>query len=526
MKILISDPISNEGIAELQKYPELSIEINTGLSSDQLVEIIKDYHALIVRSETKVTKEVIANADKLIIIGRAGVGVDNIDVEAATAKGILVVNSPEGNTYAAAEHTMAMLMCLARNVPQANQSLKDGKWNRKQFMGIELKGKSLGVLGLGKIGTAVAKRAKAFDMIVLGYDPYVSQERAKQIGVELTDLNTIYASADFITVHLPLTEATKNVIDERAINKMKPGVRLLNVARGGIIDENALASAIKDGKIAGAALDVFVNEPCTDSPLFQYDNVIVTPHLGASTNEAQINVAIEVAQEVANALCGFPVKNAVNIPSIKPELLALLEPYLTLTESLGKFIAQVVNGPIRQMTIAYNGEIAGNDLTALSNSFLKGFLKPALQEAVNYVNAPILAKDRGIKFNETKSLELNNYANLISINAVSDSGNYSVGATVLTGGEAHLVNINGYSIDAKPEGHMLVIPHMDRPRIIGPVGIIIGNENINIAGMQVGRKIIGGEAVMVLNIDTPVTASVIDKIRQIDGVLDVKYVHL
>ncbi|KKM11550.1 D-3-phosphoglycerate dehydrogenase [Clostridiales bacterium PH28_bin88] len=526
MRVLVADPISEKGIEVLQKGGDLQVDVRTKLTEDQLVDIIGEYHALMVRSETKVTRRIIEYAGQMKIIGRAGVGVDNIDVEAATERGIVVVNSPEGNTIAATEHTIALMLALARSVPQANGLLKAGKWERKKFMGVELRDKVLGVLGLGKIGGEVAKRARAFEMRVLAYDPFVSKERAQQMGVELAEFSEVIQEADFITAHLPLTKETYHLIGRDAFRVMKPGVRILNVARGGIVDEEALYEALQSGRVAGAAVDVFEHEPTTESPLFDLDNVIVTPHLGASTAEAQVNVAIDVAEEIVLALHGELVRNAVNIPAIKPELRQTLEPFLGLVEKLGKFAAQVVSGHIQQVEIKYNGDFAKHDLTSLTNTFLKGLLKPFLQEAVNYVNAPLVARSRGIRVYESKSVEMEDYANLISVTVKTERCEKSLAGTLFRNQQPRIVRIDGYTIDAVPEGHMLVIPHIDKPRIIGPVGILMGDHNINIAGMQVGRKEVGGKAVMFLNMDGPVPETALRELTKIDGVLDVKYVHL
>ncbi|MHB1127307.1 MAG: phosphoglycerate dehydrogenase [Bacillota bacterium] len=526
MRVLVSDPVSEKGIEVLQLASNIEVDVKTKLTEDQLVEIIGNYQGLVVRSETKVTRRILEHAGQLKIIGRAGVGIDNIDVEAATERGIIVVNAPEGNTIAATEHTMAMMLSLARFIPQANQLLKSGVWERKKFTGVELRHKVLGVVGMGKIGGEVARRALAMEMHVLAYDPYVSAEGAQRMGVELASFADVIRRADFITVHLPLTKDTRHLIGPREFDMMKPGVRILNVARGGIIDEKGLCQAIKDGKVAGAAIDVFENEPTTECQLFEMPQVIVTPHLGASTEEAQVNVALDVAHEIVRALNGELVKNAVNIPSIKTELLQLLEPYLELVEKLGKFSSQIIEGHIQEVSIRYNGDFAQYDLTTLTNTFLKGLLKPILQDAVNFVNAPVVAKNRGIKVSENKSVEIEDYANLITVAVKTNLGQKSLAGTLFGNKEPRIVRIDGYTIDAVPQGHMLVIPHVDKPKIIGPVGTLIGTHNVNIAGMQVGRKVIGGQAVMFLAIDAQVPQETLAEIAQVDGVLDVKYVHL
>jgi D-3-phosphoglycerate dehydrogenase len=525
VRVLVSDPVAQEGIALLTDAG-FEVEVKTNQPEEALLEIIGGFEALVVRSETKVTRRLIEAASRLKIIARAGAGVDNIDVPAATEKGIVVVNAPEGNTIAACEHTLALMLALARNIPQANSLLKQGVWERKKFMGVELNGKTLGVVGLGKIGSQVARRAKAFGMRVIAYDPYVREESAEHLGVELRDFNSVLQEADFLTFHLPLTKDTYHIVGPQEFGMMKTGVRVLNVARGGIVDEQALYEAIKSGKVAGAAVDVFEQEPQRSSPLFELDQVIVTPHLGASTAEAQVNVAVDVARDIIRCLSGQPVLNAVNIPAVPKEILGALEPYLGLAEKLGQFAAQVAGGRVEEVEIRYNGTLAQYDLTSLTNTLLKGLLRPTLNDAVNYVNAPIQARNRGIRVSESKSTEMVSFADLITLSLKTDRETLSVAGTLAPDRQPRLVDFNGYSIDTVPEGHILVIPHRDKPRIIGPVGNLIGNEDVNIAGMQVGRKEVGGVAVMFLNIDAPVSAATLAKIKEIDGVLDVKYVHL
>lgn len=525
MKVLVSDPISEIGVNKL-KEAGFEVDVKVKKTEEEICEFIGDYQAMIVRSQTKVTRNIIESAKKLKIIGRAGVGIDNVDVDAATENGILVVNAPEGNTFAATEHTLAMMLALARNIPHANELLKQGLWERKKFTGVELRNKTLGVIGLGKIGTEVSKRARAFEMKILAYDPFVSEERSKQMGVELTDFDTVIEQADFITIHLPLSPETYHLVGYEQIGRMKKGVKIVNVARGGIIDEEALYKAIKEGHVGGAAVDVFENEPETKSPLFDLERVVVTPHLGASTEEAQINVAIDVVEEIIRALKGELVKNAVNIPSIKPELQHSLSPYLDLVEKLGKFVSQLVNGHINKIEIKYNGEIAKYDVTSLTNTLLKGLLRPILKDAVNYVNAPYIAKNRGISVSESKSVELEDYANLITVTVNTDQTSKTISGTLFSNNDARIVRIDGLTIDAVPKGHMLIVPHIDKPKIVGPVGTLIGEHNINIAGMQLGRKMIGGKAVMFLAVDSPVSKEILNKIAEMDGIIDVKYVHL
>lgn len=526
MKILICDPISEEGLKLLYDTPGLEITTKYKSTEEELIEIVPEYQAILVRSQTKITASIIENAKQLKVIGRAGVGVDNIDVDAATLKGVVVVNAPEGNTIAAAEHTMAMMLAVARSIPQANYKLRNGEWDRKTFMGVELRNKTLGIIGLGKIGSQVAKRAKAFDMKVVGYDPYISKAKAKLLDIEMLDLINLFIVSDFITIHLPKTEETKNMLNKEAFSLMKDGVRIVNCARGGIIDEEALKEAIEIGKVAGAALDVFAKEPNVDSPLIQMPQVVATPHLGASTEEAQVTVAQEVAEEVLRVLKGEPVKTAVNIPFIKPELLPIVKPYLGLAETLGKLISQLMDKPIEYVKIDFNGDIANYDLTTLTNTILKGLLRPVLQDSVNYVNAPVVAKNRGIKVEEAKSQELKNYANLISLEVKGNGTTHQLAGTIFSNGEVKLVQLDNFSMDTTLAEHMLIVPHSDKPGMIGQVGTILGEYKINVAGMQVGRKEIGGNAVMVMAVDDFVPEIALEKMRKIDGIFDVRYVSL
>lgn len=525
-KVLVSDPLSEQGTKMLQDAG-VQVDIRTKQSEDELVAIIGDYEGLIVRSQTEVTRRIFEAATKLRIVGRAGVGIDNIDVNAATEKGVVVVNAPEGNTIAATEHTIGLMLALARNIPQADRLLRMGKWERKRFMGVELRNKVLGIIGLGKIGSEVAKRARALEMRVIAYDPYVSHEWTERIGVELVAFEEVLAKADFLTVHLPLSPSTFHMIGEEQLAKTKAGVRILNVARGGIIDEEALAKALKSGHVAGAAIDVFEHEPAVESPLFEADSVVVTPHLGASTEEAQVSVAIEVAEDFLRVFRGEPAKNPVNIPSVKPELMAAISPYLDLAERLGRFMAQIMEDNIQAIEVRYNGDLAALETTPITNTLLKGFLRPMLQDAVNYVNAPIVAKNRGLQVSEKKSVQMEDFANLVTLVVKGKEGEErSLAGTLLTNKEPRIVRIDGYSVDAVPQGHMLVVPHIDKPKIIGPVANLIGAHEINIAGMQVGRKTIGGRAVMLLSLDSPVPTPTLEEIKKIPGVLGVRYVYL
>jgi D-3-phosphoglycerate dehydrogenase / 2-oxoglutarate reductase len=523
MKILISDPLSQEGVALLSR--EHDVDVMTDLVPEQLTRIIGDYDALIVRSGTKVTKDVI-EASNLKVIGRAGVGVDNIDVDAATAKGIIVINAPEGNMISAAEHTISMMMALSRNIPQASASVRKGEWQRSQFLGVEVFGKTLGVVGLGRIGAEVAKRMRALGMNVIAYDPFITVERAKELRVDLASLDEVLANSDFITVHTPLTKDTHHLIGAQEIAKMRDGVRILNVARGGIVDEEALYEGLKSGKIAGAALDVFEREPPSGSPILKLDNCIVTPHLGASTIEAQINVAVAIAEQTLSALKGEPVRNAVNVP-IRAETFGAVRSYMPLSEQLGKFCIQLVEGQIEGVEVTYTGEVAQCDVHPLTIAVIKGVLDHVLQSPVNFVNAQMYAKKRGIRITETKSEKLEDFQSLITVKIDSNKGDdWSVSGTLFLGDQPRIVKIGNYHVDAETQGCMLITSHIDKPGVIGRVGTLLGNNNINIAGMNVGRDKVRGGAVMVLALDDPIPEAVLAQIRQIDGISVAKAVVL
>jgi D-3-phosphoglycerate dehydrogenase / 2-oxoglutarate reductase len=523
MKVLVSDSLSEKGIEILEKGAE--VDVRTGMSPEELKACIGEYDALVVRSQTQVTEDVIEAAENLKIIGRAGVGVDNIDVEAATQRGIIVINAPEGNMISAAEHTIAMMMAISRNIPQANQSMRAGKWDRKLFMGVEVRGKTLGVVGLGRIGTEVAKRAQGMDMNIMAYDPFISEERAADLGVKLTTVEDIVLNADYITVHTPLTKDTRNLIDREEFEKAKPGVRIINCARGGIINEEALAEAVASGKVAAAAIDVFISEPPTGSPLLEQDNIIVTPHLGASTKEAQVNVAVDVAEQIINFNQGLPVKNAINMPYVKQEIMKVLQPYLPLAEKIGKLAAQLMEEKYERIEVSYSGEIADWDTGPVTVAALKGLLEFAMGSSVNYVNAPVIAKERKIKVVESKSKTTESYSNLIMVNIFNNGKVKTVGGTMV-GTNPRIVQIDEFSIDVLPLGHMIIALHEDHPNIIGPCCMLLGNHDINIAGMQVGRIKAGGTAIMALNVDSEVNEEILNEIRAVKGILNAKMVYL
>jgi len=479
-----------------------------------------------VRSGTKVTKEVIEAADKLKVIGRAGVGLDNVDLPTASKRGIIVMNTPGGNTISTAEHTMSLILSLSRNISQADASIKKGQWERKKFMGVELYGKVLGIIGLGRIGGEVAKRAISFGMKIIAYDPFLSLDKANELGVESVELKDLFKRADYITVHTPMTGETRHIIDKKAIKSMKDGVRIVNCARGGIVDEAALLEGIKSKKIAGAALDVYEKEPPKDNPLLKCEEAVLTPHLGASTEEAQVNVAIDIANSARDALLGCGIRNAVNVPCLDTELYKVIQPYIDFSEKMGSLGAQIAKGRILEIDIKYSGEIARYTASPMTVAVVKGALTPVLQETVNYVNSLIVAKERGIKVRESKTTELEEYTNLISVEVKTDNDSASVTGTLFTKKDARIVKIDQFHVDAIPEGYMLVAHNKDVPGIIGKIGTILGSNNINIAAMTFGREKRGGKTLSVLNVDSPIPEKVLAEIRKAKNILDAKLIKL
>ncbi len=524
MKVLVADGVSPKGVEILQQAG-FECVVKDKLPAEELLEIIPQFEAMIVRSASKVTKEVIDRAEKLKIIGRAGVGTDNIDIAAATARGIIVINSPGGNTIAATEHTMGMMLAMSRNIAIANETIKKGEWNRKKYTGVELRGKTLGVVGLGRIGSGVATRSLAFDMKVIGYDPFVNEERAQSLGIKIVSLDELIKQADFITVHMPLTPKTKGMFNKDNIYKTKKGVRFINCARGGIINEQDLADAIKAGHVAGAAVDVFEHEPIDPNhPLIGLPGVTLTPHLGASTVEAQIGVSVDVAHGIVAALNGEPVSTAVNMAPVSAATMKVIKPYLNLAERLGCTACSLADGPISDVKIKYNGEIAGVDTKMITIAAIKGMLNPVLESNVNYVNAPSLAKERNINIKEVKEKAVENFANLITI-AVTANGKTQTVQGTLFGEEGRIVTINNYRVDVDPHARILICPHINRPGVIGTIGSLLGDNKINISGMQVGKTEIAGTSMMVLTIDNEIPAEIINKISSLDGIFDAKLVN-
>ncbi|MFA5199844.1 MAG: phosphoglycerate dehydrogenase [Candidatus Omnitrophota bacterium] len=527
IKVLVSDALSQEGLNVFKGSKELEVDVKTDLKPDALKEIIKDYDALVVRSATKVTKDIIDAAKKLKVIGRAGVGLDNVDLDAATQKGIIVMNTPAGNTISTAEHTFSMILALSRNIPQANSSMKKGEWKRSKFMGVELYNKVLGIVGFGRIGSEVAKRALSFGMKVLAYDPFLSKQVAESIGIELAELKKVLTESDYITVHTPLTDETRHMISDKEFGIMKKGVRIINCARGGIIDEVALAKAVKEGKVLGAAMDVFENEPLTpDNELLKLDNVVTTPHLGASTEEAQVNVAIEVAEIVRDALLGRGIRNAANYPCLDAEASKILNPYINLGEKMGLFGGQLVEGRTEEVTISYSGTITKYDLSPVTMSIVKGLLTPILKETVNFVNGISLLKQRGIKLLESKSAQEGEFVNLIQLDIKTDKETKSISGTLSGNKQPRIVKIDDYYLELYPIGEMIFIRNLDKPGLIGNLGTLMGKNDINIAAMALGRNKPGDKAISVWSVDNQVDPKIQEKIRKIENILTVKVIKI
>jgi len=526
MKVLISDSLSAQGVTILEKSG-LLVDIKTKLTPAQLIEEIGQYDGLIIRSGTKVTKDVIAAAKNLKVIGRAGSGLDNVDLPAATKRGIVVMNTPGGNTITTAEHTFALIFSMARQTPQANASVKSGKWEKNKFMGIELFDKTLGIVGLGQIGSWVARLAQGAGMKVIAYDAYLSPENAQKMGVALVDLETLYVQSDIITLHTPMTAETKYLINAEAIAKMKDGVRIVNCARGGIVDEAALLSALTSGKVAAAASDVFEKEPVDPNhPLLKLDNFVCTPHLGAATLEAQENVALAIAEQVVDYLVKKVVRYAVNLPSISLDLMPKVQPYVLLAEKIGSFIGQTVDGGITAIDIEYHGEAAELQSSPIYVAALKGLLAPILEETVNYVNAPSIAKERGIEIKETKSANAGNFASLLTMRVITSSGQKTVSGAIFHKTDPRFVEIDGMALEIIPEGNMLYIHNNDKPGVIGDLGHLLAKNKINISRMQLGREKSGGLAISVVGIDVAAPESVVKEIRTIPNVLAVKPIKL
>src|SRR5512143_2752376 len=514
MKVLISDNLSPVGV-EILKKAGLDVDARSKTAPEEIEKIIGEYDALIIRSATKVTAGLLEKAGKLKVVGRAGSGLDNVDIPAATKKGVVVMNTPGGNTVTTAEHTIGMIFACARMIPQSYASLKAGKWEKKKFEGVELYAKTLGVIGMGGLG-----------MKVLAYDPFISADKAKSLGIELADLPTLYRRSDFITVHTPKTKETANLINKDTIAQMKDGVRIINCARGGIVNEKDLYEALKSGKVAGAAFDVFEKEPPENHPLLTLDNFIASPHLGASTREAQENVALAVAEQIVDYLIAGTVRNAVNVPSVPADQLPALSPYINLAERMGLFIAQLYEGGLTQVTVEYSGEVANLKQDPITLAALKGLLTPTLQETVNYVNAPLIAKDRGIDVKVSKSSEATEYTSLVTLRIKAGGKDVSATGTLNSKKEPRIIQVDNFPMETVPEGDMLVLMNNDKPGVIGGIGTLLGQNGINIARMQFGREKQGGLAMSVVSIDSVVSDELMAKIKRLPNVLAVKQVKI
>ncbi len=530
MKVLISDKMSPKGLEVFKQFPELEVDVRVGMSPKELASVIGRYDGLAIRSATKVTGEIIAAADQLKVIGRAGIGVDNVDIEAATRRGIVVMNTPRGNTITTAEHTISMMLALSRNIPQATQSMKAGEWAKSRFMGKELFNKTLGVVGLGNIGSIVADRAQGLKMKVIAYDPFISEERATRMGIELVSLEELYRRADYISVHTPMTSETRHMINKESFARMKEGVRILNCARGGIIHEGDLCEALKSGVVAGAAFDVFEQEPpAADHPLFKLDNFICTPHLGASTDEAQVNVAIAVAEQISDYLLHGTITNALNVPSLSAEVLKIVGPYLTLAEKLGLFYSQLCEGGtcgLSEIRVEYKGRVAELDQSPITTALLKGLLTPMVGAVVNFVNASAIAKDRGIMVTESKTEVAGNFSSMISLVGSVNGEILAVSGALFGKNEPRIVRINKFEVEVLPAGHILVVYAHDSHGVIGSIGSYLGEHQVNIGKMQFSREYSGGMSISVVQVDSPVTAEILDGLRQKPNIVSVKEMYL
>jgi len=523
MRVLVAEPLAREGVALLREHHE--VDERPGLSRDELCAIVGDYDALVVRSQVKVDADLIAAGRRLVVVGRAGVGVDNVDLEAATRAGITVVNAPTGNTIAAAEHTLALMFGLARRIAAADASMRRGEWKRSQFTGVELRGKTLGIIGLGKIGQAIADRARALEMTVVGVDPFITAEQAALHGVELVELDALLDRADVVTVHVPMTRSTRGLIGRDALARMKPGALLLNVARGGVVDEQAVAEALREGRLAGAAFDVYEQEPPTGSPVLEAPNTLLTPHLGASTEEAQVLVAEEVADQILDILAGRPARYAVNAPLLTPETARAIAPYLPLAEILGRFFAQFARTAVRTLTLEIAGDPAEFDGSPLTAAVLRGLLETTTTERVNAVNAGAIAKARGITLVERRTPDAGAFSALLTLSGEADGTPVTVAGTVALG-EPRLIRLDDYWLDMAPADVMLITRHRDRPGTVGRIGLMLGEADVNISAMHLARTRPREDAFMILALDDDVPAPVAEAIRAHEAVLDLWTVRL
>ncbi|MBD3380271.1 MAG: phosphoglycerate dehydrogenase [Candidatus Omnitrophica bacterium] len=527
MKVLLSDPLAKEGMDILKKNGIKVVEA-VGLTDNELARKIKGFDGIIIRSGTTVTRKIINASDKLKVIGRAGVGLDNVDVAAASQKGIIVMNAPSGNTVSTAEHAFSLMLALSRNIPQAHASIKSGVWDRKKFMGVELYGKTLGIIGMGRIGSEFSKRALSFGMKVVAFDPFLTAEKAKSLSVEPVSMNELLSAADFITIHTPLTEETRHLIDEKAFKKMKKGVRIINAARGGIIDEKALARYLRNGKVAGAALDVFEtpSKPPVDSPVINSERIVATPHLGAATKEAQISVAVDMARAVSDALLGKGYRNAANMPGIESEAMETLRPYINLAERLGSIQGQLIENTIKGITINYIGEVAKGDVSPITRALLKGVFEPTMRGDVNYVNSALIAEERGIKVSEKKTRKITDFANLISVEFVAAGKKRFIMGTLFSNNEPRIIKIDKFYVEAVPDGYMLVVSNDDVPGVVGKIGTILGKHGVNIAEMSFGRDKRTGQAISLLNVDSEIPGQTLKKLSKAGNIKKVKQIFV
>ncbi len=513
-RVLVSDKLSETAVQIFRdRGIDVTFEPELGKDKERLLQVIGDYDGLAIRSATKVTEKLLNAAGRLKVIGRAGIGVDNVDVPAASRRGVIVMNTPFGNAITTAEHAISLMMAVARQIPQANESTHAGKWEKSRFMGTELTGKTLGVIGAGNIGSIVCDRALGLKMKVIAYDPYLSEERARQMGVTKVELDELLGRADFITLHVPLTDKTKGIISAEAISKMKPGVRVINCARGGLVDEAALAEALKSGHVAGAAFDVFAEEPATSSPLFGLPNVVVTPHLGASTKEAQENVAIQVAEQMSDYLLTGAVTNALNMPSVTAEEAKVMGPWVKLAEYLGSFVGQMTEEPIKAINILYNGTVAEMNTEALNAAAVAGLMK-ATNPDVNMVSAPVIARERGINISTTTQEKSGVFDAYIKLTVVTDTRERSIAGTVFSDGKPRFIQIKGINIDAEVGAHMLYTTNKDVPGIIGTLGAILGRNGVNIANFTLGRTGPGEDAIALLYVDEPLPQQALDELKE------------
>jgi len=525
-KVLITDPV-DDACVDVIKEEGFTVEKKTGLDEDQIIEIIGDYHVLIVRSGTQVTQKIIDRADNLKIIGRAGTGVDNIDIDAATRRGIIVMNTPGGNTVSTAEHAISMLMAMARNIPQACASLRKGEWDRKIYRGVELYGKTIGIVGLGKVGKEVATRLQGFDMKVIGYDPLVSDDAISKLNIEAVSIEEILRRSDYITLHTPLTDNTRGLLNSETLQQCKRGVRIINCARGGIVDEGALLDSLNSGQVGGAALDVFEHEPPpADYELLQHPKVVVTPHLGASTVEAQEKVAIQIAHQIADALKERSLVGAVNASAAQFSIREDHKPYLLLAERMGRIVGQLVEGKLKSITFATGGNGLHSSFDILKSAMLRGVLSPRLDYPVNDVNAPYFARELGIGLSDRKDDATGNYSQLITVEYETEKEKRKIMGTVFGAHAIRIVQMDDYRVEIEPSGYMLFYWNIDRPGMLASVGSVLANAGINIAGLSLGRKAIGSEALTIIDLDNEVPASVVDEIAKIDGVINPRLVKV